>query len=209
MEQNIGIQSLSRVRLSVTPWAAARQASLSSTNSRSLLKLVSIDSVMPSGHLVLCRPLLPPPAIFPSIGVFCSESALQIRWPNCFSFSISPSTEYSGLISFRMDWLDLLAVSRVFSNTTVQKASILQCSAFLMIQRSFQYMTTGKTKALTIGTFVGRVKSLVFNMLPRFLIVFLPRSERLLILWLQSPSTMILEPKFINVQIGLPWWFRW
>ena len=151
------IQLLSPVQLFVTPWTAARQASLSITNSQSLLKLMSIKSVVPSNHLILCHPLLLLPSIFPSIGDFFSESALHIRWPEywSFSFSISPSNEYSGLISFRMDWLDLLAVQRTLKSLLQHhssKASIFQCSAFSMVQLSHPYMTIGKAIALTIRT---------------------------------------------------------
>ena len=156
------VQSLSRVQLFVTPWTAARQASLSITNSWSLLKLMSIESVMPSNHLILCCPLLLPPSIFPSIRIFSNESVLCIRWPKywSFSFSISLCNEYLGLISFRIDWFDLLAVQgtlRVFSNSS--KASVLQCSAFFVVQLSHPYMTTGKTIALTRRTFVDKVMS--------------------------------------------------
>ena len=146
------VQSLSRVQLFATPWIAARQASLSKTNSQSLLKLMSIESVMPSKYLILCHPLLLPPSIFPSIRVFSKESVLHIRWPKywSFSFSISPSNEYSGLISFRMDWLDLLAVQGTLKSPLQHhssKASILQRSAFFIVQLSHLYMTTGKTIA--------------------------------------------------------------
>ena len=197
------VQSLSHVRLFATPWTAARQASLSITNSRSLLKLMSIKLVMPSNHLILCRPLLLPPSIFPSIRVFSNESVLCIRWPKywSFSFSICPSSEYSGLVSFRMDWLDLLAVQGTLKSLLQHhssKASILQHSAFFIVQLSHPYMTTGKTIALTRRTFVGKVMSLLFNMLSRLVITFLPRSKRLLISWLQSPSAVILEPKKIK-----------
>ena len=176
------------------------QASLSITSSWSLLKLMSIELVMPSSHLILCRPLLLPPSIFPSIRVFSNESVLQIRWPKywSFSFSISPSNEYSGLISFRMDWLDLLAVQETLKSLLQHhssKASILHCSAFFTVQLSHPYMTTGKTIALTKWIFVGKVMSLLFNMLSRLVITFLPRSKRLLTLRLQSPSAVILEPK--------------
>ena len=169
----------------------------------SLLKLMSIESVMPSNHLVLCHPLLLLPSIFPSIRIFSNESALFIRWPKywSFSFSISPSSEYSGLIYFMMDWLDLPAVQGTLKSLTQYhslKASIPQRSAFFMIQLSHPYMTTGKTMALTIWTFVGKVRSLLFNTLSRFVIAFLPRSKRLLIPWLQSPSALILEPKKIK-----------
>ena len=172
------------------------------TNSGILLKLMSIESVMPSNHLILCCPLLLPPSIFPSIRVFSSESVLRIRWPKywSFSFSISPSNEYSGLISFRMDWLDLLAVQGTLKSLLQHhssKASILQRSAFFMAQLSHPYMTTGKTVALTTKTFVGKIMALLFNMLSRLVITFLPRSKHLLISWLQSPSAVILEPKKI------------
>ena len=148
------VQSLSHVRLFATPWTAAHQASLSITNSWSLLKLMSIKSVMPSNHLILCHPLLLPSSIFPSIRDFSNESALHIRWPNywSFSFSISPSKEYSGLISFRMDWLDLLAVQGTLKSLLQHhssKASIPQCSAFFIVQLSYPYMTPRKTIALT------------------------------------------------------------
>ena len=197
------VQSLSRVRLFLTPRTAAHQASLSITNSRSLLKLMSIESVMPSNHLILCSPLLLLPSIFPSIRVFSNESVLRIRWPKywSFSFSISPSNEYSGLISFRMDWLDLLAVQGTLKRLLQHhssKASILLCSAFLMVQLSHPYMTTGKTIALTRQTFVGKMMSLHFNMWSRLVTTFLPRSKRLLISWLQSASAMILESKKIK-----------
>ena len=191
-------QLLSRFRLFATPWIAAHQASVSITNSQSSLKLMSIESVMPSSHLILCHPLHLLPTIPPSIRVFSNESALCIRWPKywSFSFSISPSKEIPGLISFRMDWLDLLAVQGTLKNLLQHhtlKASILWCSAFFIVQLSHPYMTTGKTIALTTQTFVGKVTSLLLNMLSRLVITFLPRSKRLLISWLQSPSTVILE----------------
>ena len=171
------VQSLSCVQLFATLWTAIRQASLSITNSWSLPKLMSIESVMPSNHLILCHPLLLLPSIFPSIRVFSNESALRIRWPNywSFSFSISPSNEYSGLISFRMDWLDLLAVQgilKILLQHHSSKASILWCSAFIIVQLSHPYMTTGKTIALTRRTFVGQAMSLLFNMLSRLVITF-------------------------------------
>ena len=170
---------------SATPWTAAHQASLSITNSQSLLKLMSIESVMPSNHLILCHPLLLPPSIFPNIRVFSNESVLCIRWPKywSFSFSIGPD-DYSGLISFRMDWLDLLAVQGTLKSLLQHhssKASVLQCSAFFILQLSHPYMTTGKTIALTRWTFVGKVMSLLFNMLSRLVITFLQRSKNLLI----------------------------
>ena len=199
------VQSLSRVLLFATPWIAARQASLSITNSQSLLKLMPIESVMPSSHLIHCRPLLLLPSIPPSIRVFSNESAFHTRWPEywSFSFSISPSNEHPGLISFRMDWLDLLAVQGTLKSLLQHhssKASIFRSSAFLTIQFSHPYMTTGKTIALTRRTFVGKVMSLLFNMLSRMVITFLPRSKYLLISWLQSPSAAILEPK--NIKSG-------
>ena len=178
---------------SATPWTAAHQASLSITNSQSLLKLTSIKSVMPSNHLILCRPLLLLTLIFPSISVFFNESVLRIWWPKYWSFgsNISPSYEYSGLISFRMDLFDLLAVQGTLKSLLQHyssKASILLCSAFFIVQLSHPYMTTGETIALTRQTFVGKVMSLLFNMLSKFVIAFLPRSKCLLISWLQSPS---------------------
>ena len=163
------VQSLSHVWLFVTPWITAGQASLSITNSQSLLKPMSIRSVMPSNHLIFCCPLLLPP-ICPSIRVFSNESTLHTRWSKnwSFSFSISPSNEHPGLISFRVDWLDLLAVQRSLKSLLQHyssKAPILWCSAFFTVQLSHPYMTTGKTIALTIQTFVGKVMSLLFNML--------------------------------------------
>ena len=164
------VQFLSHVRLFVTPWIAACQASRSIINSQSLLHLMSIELVMPSNHLILCCRLLHLPSIFPSIRVFSNESALCIRWPKywSFSFNISPSNEHSGLISFRMDWLDLLAVQGTLKSLLQHhssKASILQCSAFFVVQLSHPCMTTGKTTALTKRTFVGKVMSVLFNML--------------------------------------------
>ena len=160
---------------------------------------------MPFNHLILCHPLLLLPSIFRSIRVFSNESALCIRWPKywSFSFNISPSNKHPGLISFRMDWLDLLAVqgtlSRVFSNTHFSsKASILRCSAFFIVQLSYPYVTTGKTIALTRQTFVGKVMSLLFSMLSRWVITFFPRSKHLLISWLQPPSAVILKPPKIK-----------
>ena len=196
-------QLFSRFLLFATPWTAARQASLSVTNSRSLLKLMFMESVMPSNHLILCHPLLFLPSVFPSIRVFSNESVLRIRWPKywSFSFSISPFSEYSGLISFRIDWLDLLAVQGMVKRLLQHhssKASILWHSAFFIVQLSNPYMTPGNTIALTRQTFVGKVISLLFNMLSRLVIAFLPRSKRLLISWLQSPSAVILEPPKIK-----------
>ena len=158
---------------------------------------------MPSSHLILCRPLLFLPPILPSIRVFSNESTLRMRWPKywSFSFSISPSNEHPGMISFRMDRLDLLAVQRTLKSHLqhhISKASILQCSAFVTVQLSHPYMTTGKTIALTTWTFVGKVMSLLFNMLSRLVITFLPRSNHLLISWLQSLSVMILDPPKIK-----------
>ena len=159
---------------------------------------MSIESVTPSNHLILCRPLLLLPSIFPSIRVFSNESALHIRWPKywSFSFSISPSNEHPGLISFRMDWLDLLAVQGTLKSLLQyhsSKASILRRSAFFIVQLSHPYMTTGKTIALTRWNFVDKVMALLFNMLSRLVITFLPRSKHLLISWLQSRSAVILE----------------
>jgi len=195
------VQPLSHVQLFATPWTAAHQASLSITNSRSLLKLMSIESLMPSNHLILCHPLLLPPSIFPtsrsfplsqffasggqSIGVSASASVLAMSIQDWFPLGLT------GWISLQSKGL-----SRVFSNTS-SKASILQLSAFFIVQLSHPYMTTGKTIALTRRTFVGKVMSLLFNMLSRLVIAFLPRSKCLLISWLQSPSAVILEPKKI------------
>ena len=194
--------SRSGVSDSVTLWTAAHQASLSITNSQSLLRLMSIESVMPSNQLILCCPLLFLPSIFPRIRVFSNESLLCIRWPKywSFSFSISPSNEYS-----------LTGSLKSLLQHHSSKASILQCSAFFMVQLSHPYMTTGKTIALTIWTFVSKVTSLLFNMSSRLVIAFLSRSKRLLILWLQSPSAVIWEsPKIVChcfhcFTIYLPW----
>ena len=180
------VKSVSQFSCSVmsdseTPWTAACQAFLSIANSQSLPKLMSIVSVMPSNHLILCCPLLLLPLIFPSIRVFADESVLCIRWPKywSFSFSISPSNEYSALISLRMDWLDLLAVQGTLKSLLQHhnsKASILRHSAFFIVQLSHPYMTTGKTIAWTRRTFVGKVMSLLFSMLSTLVITFLPRS---------------------------------
>ena len=182
-----------------TPWTAAHQASLSITNFWIVLKLMSIESVMSSNHLNLCHPLLLLPSIFSSISVFSSESVLHIRWPKYwdFSFSISLSSEYAGLISFTIDWFDLFAVQGILKSLLqhhTSKASILQHSAFFIVQLSHPCMTTAKTIALTRQTFVSKVMFLLFNMLSRLAITFLPRSQRLLISWLQSPSVVILGP---------------
>ena len=168
-------QSLSGIQIFVTPWTAAHQASLSITNSHSLLKLMSIELVMPSNHLILCCPLLLLSSIFTSIRVFPNESVLHIRWPKhwTFSFSISPSNEYSGLISCRVDWFDLLAAQRTLKSLLQHcssKTSIFWCSAFLIVQISCSYTTTGKTIALNRQTFVSKAMSLLFNMLSRFVI---------------------------------------
>ena len=184
------VQSLSRVRLFVTPWTAVPKASLSITNTWSLLRFMSVESVTDTDFSLLL-----PPSIFPSIMIF-SESVLHIRWPKGWSvsFSISPSSEYSGLISFRMDWLDLLAVQETLKSLLQHhssKASILRRSNFFIVQLSHPYMTTRKTIALARSTFVGKVMSLLFNMLSRLVIAFLPRSKRFLISWLQSPSAVI------------------
>ena len=201
------VQLLSHVWLFATPWTTAHQASLSITNSQNPPKAMSIESVIPSNHLILCHPLLLP-SIFTSIRVFPNESTLHIRWPKywSFSFSISPSNEHPGLISFRMDWIDLLAVQGTLKSHLQHhssKASILLHSAFFIVQLSHPYMTTGKTTALTRWTFVHKVMSLLFNMLSRLAITFLPRSKCILISWLQSPSAVILEPRKIG-SITLP-----
>ena len=193
------VQLLSHVSLFVTPWTAARQTSLPITNSQSLLKLMFIELIIPSNNFILCHPLFLPPSIFPSIRVFPNDSVFHIRQPKHwnFSFSIGPSNEYSGLISFRMDWLNLLAVQGTLKSLLQHhssKAWILQWSAFFIVQLAHPYMTTGKTIALTRQTFVDKVMSLLFNMLSRLVITFLPRSKNPLISWLQSPSAVILEP---------------
>ena len=189
MLQFSSVQSLSHVRLFVTPWIAAHQASLSITVSWSSLKLTSIESVMPSSHLILCHPFLLLPPVPPSIRVFSNESTLCMRWPQywSFSFSISPSSEHPGLISFRMDWLDLLAVQGTLKSLLQHhssKPSVLRHSAFFTVQLSYPYRTTGKTIALTRRTFAGKVMSLLLNMLSRLVITFLPRNKHLLISWL-------------------------
>ena len=190
--------------------------SLATTNSRSSPKLISIESVMPSSHLILCRPLLLLPQIPPSIKIFSNESTLRMTWPKDWnvSFSVSPSNEHPGLISFRMDWLDLLAVQgtlRSLLQHHSSKASIFRHSVFFTVQLSHPYMTTGKTIALTRRTCVGKVMSLLLNMLSRLVITFLPRSKHLLILWLQSPSAVILEPKktVCHCFHCLPIYFQW
>ena len=182
-----------------SPWTSACQAFLSFTISWSLVKLMSIESVMPFNHLILCCPLLHLPSIFPSNMVFSNDLALQTRWPKYWSFSFTPSGEYSGLISFRIDWLDLFVVQGTLKGLQnhSSEVSVLQCSAFFMVQLSHPYMITGKT-ILTIQIFVGKVMSLLFNMLSRFVIALLPRSKCLLISWLQSLSAVILEPKKIK-----------
>jgi len=196
MKSISSVQSLSHVWLFATPWTIAHQASLSITNYQSPRKPMSVEPVMPSNHLILCCPLLFLPSMFPSIRVFSNESALCIRWPKywSFSFDINPSNEHPGLMSFRMDWLDLLVVPGTLKGLLQHhssKASILQRSAFFIVQLSHPYMTTGKTIALTM------VMS-VFNVLSRLVITFLSRSKRLLISWLQSPSAVILEPRKIK-----------
>ena len=214
------VQSLSRVRLFVTAWTTARQASLSITNSQSLPKLMSTESAMPSNHLILCRPLLLLPLIFPSIRVFSKEPALRIRWPKCwsFSFNISPSAEHPGLISLGWTgWISLQSkgLPRVFLQHHSSKASILQHSAFFIVQLSHPYMTTGKTISLTRWTFVDKIMSLLFNMLSRLVITSHPRSKHLLISLLQSPSAVILEPRKIKSAtvttvspFAMKWWDR-
>ena len=208
------VQLLSRVQLFVTPWIPACQASLSITNSRSSLRLISIESVMPSSHLILCHPLFLLPPIPPSITVFSNESTFRMRWPKywSFSFSIIPSKEIPGLISFRIDWLDLLAVQGTLKSLLqhhISKASILWCSAFLTVQFSHPYMTTGKTIALTRWTFLGKVMSLLFNMLSRLVITFLPRSKRLLIscLYYNKNENKIKQKTQTNKNNTYPIWF--
>ena len=197
------VQSLSHVWFFVTPRTSGHQASLSITNSWNLLKLICIESVMPYNHPIHCHLLLIQPSIFPSIRVFSNESVLHFRWPKywSFSFSISPSNEHPGLISFRMDWLDLLAIQGTLKSLLQHhssKASILGCSAFFIVHLSHPYMITGKNTDLTRWTFVGKVMSLLFNIMSRFVIAFLPRSKHLLIPWLQSQSAVILAPKTIK-----------
>ena len=193
------VHSPSRVWLFATPWIAARQASLSIANSQSSLRLTSIEPVMPSSYLILCWPFLLLPPIPPSIRVFSNESTLRMKWPKywSFSFSIIPSKEIPGLISFRMDWLDLIAVQGTLKSLLQHhssKPSTHWCSAFFTVHLSHPYITNGKTIALTRQTFVGKVMSLLLNMLSRLVITFLPKSKHLLISWLQSPSAVILEP---------------
>ena len=194
------VQSFSHVWLFVTPWTTAHQASLSITNCQSPPKPMSIESVMPSNHFILCCPLLLLPSILPRNRVFSSEWALHIRWPQYgnFSFNISPSKEYPEMISFRVDWLDLLAAQGTLKSLLQNhslKASILRCSAFFIAQLSHACMTTGKTIVWTRWTIVDKVMSLLFNMLSRLVITFLPRSKCLLMSWLQSPSAVILKPQ--------------
>ena len=194
------VQSLSHFGLLVTPRTTACYASLSFTIFLSLLKLMFTELVMACNHLILCHPLLLPPSIFPSIRVYSNESVLCIRRPKYwgFSFSISPSNEHSGLISFRMDWLNLLVVQGILKSLLQHhssKGSIFRHSAFFIVQLSHPHMTTGKTIALTRRTSVGKVMSLLFNMLSCLVITFLPRSKCLLISWLQSPSAILEPPK--------------
>ena len=194
------IQLLTHVRVFVTPWTAAHQASLSFTISCSLLKLMSIETVRPCNHLILCYPILLLSSIFPSIRVYSDVWCFKIRCPKYWScsFSISPCNEYSWLIYFRIDWFDLLAVQGTLKSRLQHhssKALIFWCSAFFMVQLSHPYMTTGKTIALTTWTFIGKVMSLLFITLSRFVIVFLPRRKCLLISWLQSPSAVKAKRK--------------
>ena len=211
----ISVQSLSCVQLFETPWTAGCQASLSTTSSWALLRFMYIKSAMPSNHLILCRPLL----LFPGIRVFFNESVVRIKWPKywSFSFSISTSNERWGLISFKMDWLDLLAVQETLKSLLQHhssKASILWWSAFFIVELSHPYMTTGKTIALTVWTFVSKVMSLLFNILSILVIAFLPRGKCFLISWQQSPSAVILEPpkiksvtvSIVSPSIAMKWW---
>ena len=203
MPRTQSVQSLSCVQPLATPWTTVRQASLSITNSWGPPKSMSIELMMLSNHLIFYRPLLFLPSIFPSIRIFSNESTLCIRWPKywSFSFNINPSNEHPGLTSFRMDWLNFLTVQGTLRSPLQHyssKASILQHSAFFIVQLSHPYMTTGKIIALTRQTFVGKVMSLLFNLLSTLVITFLPRSKCLLILWLQSPSAGILEPRKMN-----------
>ena len=213
----VAVQSLGCVQLFVTPWTAACQTSLSFTISQSLLKFMSIEPVMLSNHLILCHPLLCEPSICPSIRVFSNESALHIKWPEywSFSFGMSPYNEYSGLISFRIDRCDLLAVQGTLKSLPqhhTSKASIIWHSALLMVQLSHPYMTTRKTTALTIQTFVSKV--MLFNKLPRFVIALLPRSKHLLISRLQSLSQWFWSPRKENLPLlplfplllAMKWW---
>ena len=197
------VQSLSRVWLVATPWTAAHQASLSIINFQSPPKVMSIELLRPSNHLILCCPLLLLPSVFPSIRVFSNESALHTRWPKYWSssYNISPSNKHPGLISFRMDWLDLLVLQGTLKSLLQHhssKASVLQHSAFSIAQLSHPYMTTGKTIALTRQTFGDKLMSLPFNMLSGLVITFLLRSKHLLISWLPSQSAVILKPKKIK-----------
>ena len=203
LEAVIVVQLLSHIQFFATPWTATYQAPLSFAISRSVLKLMSTEPVMSSKHIVLCHQLLLLPSMFPSFRVFSNESALHIRWPKYKSFSISPSNEYSGLISFRIDWFDLLAIQgtrRSLLQHQGSKASILWCSVFFTVQFTFTLdVITGKTIVLAIWTFVGKVMFFLFNILSSFVIVFLPRSKYLLISWLQSLlSAVILKPKKIK-----------
>ena len=213
------VQSLSCVQHFATPWNAACQASLSFTITWNLLKLMSIESMIPFKHLILCYPLLLLSSVFSSIRVFSNESTLHIKWPKycSFSFSISPSNEYSRLTPFRIDWFDLLSVQGTFKSLhqhQSSEASILWCSAFFMVQLSHPYMTTRKTVVLTVRTFVGKVMSLLYKTLSGFVIAFLPTDKCLLISGLQSPSAVISEPKEINFDtvfiacsfICIKWW---
>ena len=200
--------SCSVVSDSATPWITAHQASLFITNSWRLPKLKSIKLVMPSSQFILCHPLLLLPPIPPSIRVFSNESALRIRWPKywSFSFNISPSNEHPGLISFRMDWLDILAVKGTLKSLLQHhssKASIFQRSALFIVQLSHPYMTTGKTIALAIRTFVGKAMSLPLNMLSRLVITFLPRSKRLLMLWLLV-LIVLTSREYWNISVYFP-----
>ena len=200
------VQSLSCVQLFATPWTAAPQACLSITNSQSLMKLMSIELVMPFNHLILCHPLLLPSSVIPSISILSKESVLLIRWPKYWSFSISLSNEYSGLISFRIDWLDLLVVQGTQESSPTPQFKSINSSAlrFLYSPTLTSIYDYWKAIALTRWTFVGKVISLLVHMLPRLVITFLPWSKCLLISWLQAPSIVILEaPKIKSVTVSI------
>ena len=207
MKKSVVVQSLSCVQLFATPWTAACQASLSFTISWSLLKLKTLKSVMSSNHPILCRPLLFLPSIFPSIRIFSNELTLYVRWPKYWSFTISPSSEHSGLISFRIGWFDLFGVQGTLKNLLQHhclKVSILWCSAFFMVQLSYLYMTTGKTIALTIRTFVGKVMSLLFNVLSRVFIAFVSTFSPYIWHKVTGPDAMMLVFWMLSFKPAFP-----